>query len=272
MTTQCTSFQKLHLYSHVSFMKSSTVLSSSYTKQSRWLPVCSSGVWKTNLRSFMKLSISKGKQLVDAGYTAGEKPFAYIGELWKSVSGKLTQCLVQSAVDTIDITGISQTIKYVPSWRINKLLLFCLLLGFMLFSVFVFVWVWLSQMRPLCVAQASLELSVWIRQTDLEFERILPPLPAKYWNAWHLATYSTYFSFVKSPYMSQASLELEILCFMLSEALRFLAYASMTKFYISVKEYRGRVRYGPHSCRISSLTHTCRLTFRKGLITNNGFS
>lgn len=114
------------------------------------------------------------------------------------------------------------------------------LLGFTLFSVFVFVWVWLSQMRPLCVVQASLELSVWIRQTDLEFERILPPLPAKYWNAWHLATYSTYFSFVKSPYMSQASLELEILCFMLSEALRFLAYASMTKFCISVNEYRGR--------------------------------
>lgn len=64
----------------------------------------------------MKLNISKGKQLVEAGYTACEKLFPRIGELWKSVSGKFTQCLMQSAVDTIDIIVISQTIK-VPSWH-----------------------------------------------------------------------------------------------------------------------------------------------------------
>lgn len=48
----------------------------------------------------MKLNISKGKQLVESGYTAGENPFPYIGELSLSV-------------DRIDITGISQTIDVV---------------------------------------------------------------------------------------------------------------------------------------------------------------
>lgn len=37
----------------------------------------------------------------------------------------------------------------------------------MVFFSFVglFFWVWLSQMWPVCVAQASLELSVWARLT-----------------------------------------------------------------------------------------------------------
>lgn len=84
-------------------MKSSTVLSSSYTvkaKQVTSKDVCSSGVWKTSLLSFIKLNTSKGKQLVESGYTAGEKPFPYIGELSLSV-------------DRIDIAGISQTIDVV---------------------------------------------------------------------------------------------------------------------------------------------------------------
>lgn len=208
-------------------MKSSTVLSSSYTvkvKQVTSKDVCSSGVWKTSLHSFMKLNISKGKQLVESGYTAGEKPFPYIGELSLSV-------------DRIDITGISQTIK-VPSWHINKLLLFCLLLGFMLFSVFVCFCLGFtfSDVASLCCS--GLPGTFSMGQTDWPWIWKNPPTsPCQ---VLECTTYSAYFSFVKSPYMSQASLELEILCFMLSEALRFLAFASMTKLCISVKEYRAR--------------------------------
>lgn len=50
----------------------------------------------------------------------------------------------------------------------------------MVFFSFVglFFWVWLSQMWPVCVAQASLELSVWARLTLNLKESKLRPLPA----------------------------------------------------------------------------------------------
>lgn len=88
---------------------------------------------------------------MEVSYTAGDKLFPVHWKAPKECFWEVHQGLTQSPVDKIDNYHLFHKLVVVDSCRVSYYSSCFLVL---------FVWVWVSQMWPLCVAQANLELSV----------------------------------------------------------------------------------------------------------------